>query len=46
MVAKAKKAWAVVDKQKPVIRVNDIFDSKDIQHSKTEKIIQVEIKEI
>lgn len=44
---KSKRAWAVVNKENPVIRINDIFDSKDIIiQKKTEKIIQVEIKEV
>lgn len=44
---KSKRAWAVVNKEKPVIRLNDIFESKDVViQKKVEKIIPVEIKEI
>lgn len=43
---KSKLAYAVVDKEKPVIRLNDIFDSKDVKVTKSEKIIKIEIKEV
>lgn len=44
---KSKIAYAVVSKEKPVIRLNDIFDSKDVViQKKIEKIIKVEIKEV
>lgn len=43
---KSKRAYAVVNKEKPVIRLNDIFESNDVAITKSEKIIRIEIKEI
>lgn len=46
MIAKSKRAWAVVKKKNPVINVNDIFPDKEVSILEDEKLIKVEIKEI
>ena len=46
MKIKSIKAWAVVDKNKPKIKVIEIYDDKDVLLNKGEKIIRVEIKAI
>ena len=38
---KPKMAYAVVDKRRPIIRVNDIFDNNDIECADNEQIIKV-----
>jgi len=42
---RAKKAWAIVNKKEPKIDIYQIYDTKDVELSKGEKFIRVEIKE-
>ena len=43
---KSIKAWAIVDKDKPKLKVLEIYEDKDIKLLRGEKFVRVEIKEI
>lgn len=45
MTIKSITGYAVVKKNKPKLRVMEIYDTNDIEISKDEKIIKVEIKQ-
>lgn len=43
---KSIKAWAIVDKDNPKLKVIEIYNDKDIKLLKGEKLVRVEIVEI
>lgn len=42
---KSITAYAIVDKKNPVIKIKDIYDTKDVVLLDTEKIIKITISE-
>lgn len=43
---KSIKAWAVVDKENPKLKVLEIYEDDDITILKGEKLVRVEIVEV